>query len=220
MRRFSYVFGCLFCPPCLVGCLGVYYPGLDCISKVGLEAQPSEVHAFRVHVKNDGIISIPISGDPWDKTSSETLSEIPLNNLREVPTQIRPSVNGAMAGVALMACWLSYVNNSIALRLYRPGYEVIAIKSWERAKPINWIRAADSYSQEKVLDKLLPFDELEPGWVSEAHRAALLFGAAEYERLAAATQSDRKKVLADKAERLRRRADMKKPTISDILHAL
>ena len=223
MWRILFLLGFLFCLPCLGGCLGAYYPGLDCIPKVSLETQPSEVHAFRVQTAESGFLPIATTIDPrssrlgkWEKNSFEVLSEIPLTNPEEVPTQIRPSLNGAMVGFLPIAWWFSYASNSMALKLYRPGYELVEIKSWERAKPINWIPAPDLYSQEMILDKLLPISEVQFGWVSPAHRAALLFGAAEYDRLAAAIQSDRKELLADKAEQLRKRANVKKPSITEI----
>jgi hypothetical protein len=48
-----------------------------------------------------------------------------------------------------------------------------------------WNPAPGLDAQERALDALLPPKRLEPGSTSAAHREALLFGAAEYERLEA-----------------------------------
>jgi hypothetical protein len=189
---------------------------LDCIPRVILDSQPAEVHAFRVDVSNSGVYCIGTTvnnGSPsvrkWEKTLSEVLCEIPLTNPNEVPSQIRPSLNGA--GIVLLPIvWaLCYENNSTVLRVYRRGCELVEIRSWERSKPVIWKPAPDLDAQEKVLDRLLPLQHLDKTATSEAHRAVLLFGASEYDRLAAATRlPERQRALAAKADQLRELAKL------------
>jgi len=87
---------------------------------------------------------------------------------------------------------------SVGLRLYRPGFELIEIKSWGRADKIDWKVAAGLEVQEGALDKLFPVDGHTSG------KEAFLFGASEYERLAANVLSDDDRARLDsKAKALR-----------------
>jgi hypothetical protein len=118
-----------------------------------------------------------------------------------------------------------YTSHTVAMRLYRPGYDLVEIDSWQLPEKVAWKKAPDLAAQEKELDRLmLTTDEasrpaiwlgrtLRPGSASAAHRQALLFGASEYERLAASAQSshpnpnESSRRLVEKAGTLRALAD-------------
>jgi hypothetical protein len=104
---------------------------------------------------------------------------------------------------------IGHTSSQVAVRLYRPGYDLVEIRAREPADGVIWKAAPDLASQERAVDALfsagtvaagltreadpeeLLFDALvvlEPGSTSDEHRDALLFGAAEYDRLAASVQ--------------------------------
>jgi hypothetical protein len=120
-----------------------------------------------------------------------------------------------------------YVKPALALRLYRPGYELVVLNADYPIEDVQWTHANDLLAQMQALDLLfhpephmfMPATQqgswlrgsmtLEPGSVSPAHRQALLFGAEEYERLASLAQlqmpRDRRllRQLHDRAHNLR-----------------
>jgi hypothetical protein len=138
----------------------------------------------------------------------ESLSAIPVANSDEVPAQVKPSVSYGFVVIGGVLNYLTYTSHSVAVRLYRPGYDLVEIRSWQRVNRVAWKPTADLGIQENALDRLLPLDRLEGGSRSPAHRKTMLFGAAEYERLASVAQSqDDQARLATKAGELRKRAE-------------
>ena len=201
MPRFLFLAAVLFLLPFQGGCLFPYcvYPKLDVTPSVKLDAPPYEVHAFRVD------ISRPTGDmDVFVGPVYERLSEVPASKTGEIPAQFKPSVTRGFVVIGGALNFLTYTSYSVALRLYRPGYELVEVHSWESVHRLPWKPAPDLETQEKSLEKLLPVKLLEPGGKSPGHRDALLFGAAEYDRLAKATRSeDQRTRLTTKANQLR-----------------
>jgi hypothetical protein len=176
---------CLFIP-FLPGCLVPYclYPTLDRTPAAQLPPDTSEVRAFRV----DGTREYINGGIPRVEVS-ESLCEMSVAGPEGVPAQVKASLSFGILTLPPAMPGFYHWSHSVVLRLYRPGYELVEIKSWDRAAPVQWRQAADLESQEKALAALFPVERLGGGKEEPAHRRALLFGAAEYERLAATAQS-------------------------------
>jgi hypothetical protein len=209
MRRTATVGACLLCLPFLSGCLFPYcaYPTIDYTPAVKLDAPPGEVHAFRVDITRPTADMSVFVGPVFER-----LSELPATNTDEVPAQVKPSVSYGFVVIGIALNYLTHTSHSVALRLYRPGYELVEIKSWQRMNRVAWKPIQDAAAQEQTLDLLLPAERLEPGSVSLAHREALLFGASEYERLASDARSeDLRARLTARATVLRSRATDSKP---------
>jgi hypothetical protein len=99
--------------------------------------------------------------------------------------------------------WPSLTTHSVAVRLYRRGFETAEIRPGQKMLD-DWTKAADLDAQEKAVDDLLgvsPLQSTSPlkpikgtgahsppalelGTVSDGHQKALLFAAGEYEWLA------------------------------------
>jgi hypothetical protein len=176
----------------LPGCLFPFgTPKFCCVPSVDLGSNADDVHVFRVDITR---YFADISGN-----DSYTYSEVPFTFLGWTPPQIK--VTGVVGifvfGVALN--YPIYVSQSVAARLYRPGYELVELDSWQFPRQVEWKMAPDLTSQENALDQLFLFPkggelrpatffttsrQLNPGSASAAHRRALLFGASEYDRLA------------------------------------
>jgi hypothetical protein len=172
---------------------------------VKLDSATGEVRAFRIDITKPTADMSVFVGPVYER-----LSEIPATNTDEIPAQIKPSVTYGFVVIGIALNYLTHTSHSMALRLYRPGYELVEVKPWERVNRVAWKSAPDLEVQEKTLDTLLPLGRLEPGSKSAAHRDALLFGAAEYERLAATAQAeDQRTRLTSKAGKLRERANEK-----------
>jgi len=156
---------------------------------LNLGPEADQIHAFRV----DGMLDFVGYGG----VDHLTFSEITSTSGWLLPrTKLSATYGIYVYSVALN--YPTYISHSLGLKLYRPGYELVELDSWERPGKIVWNEAPDLASQEKVLDQLFlmkpeeRWDELtwvtdkclSPGSASAEHQRVLLFGAAEYERLA------------------------------------
>jgi hypothetical protein len=175
--------------PALPGCMIPYaYPTVHCVPPIKLGKDADEVHVFRVDITRTRV--------DMGVTDTYTLTEVPPSPEGWIFPEARLS---ATYGCYIFAVALNYpvfTSHSIGLRLYRPGYELIELGSWESPPDLTWKRAPDLAAQERALDRLFLFDskvkdrasfdrcELAPGSASRAHRASLEFGTLEYERLA------------------------------------
>lgn len=184
---------CLMCLPLLGGCIFPYVgPSLEYTPRVALEAPRDEVRAFRVDIATSqykpglwGISSIS------SESTTERLSEVSISHRDEVPGQVKASVQYGIVAIGPLT-FRTREGASVALRLYRPGYELVEIRSWEGTNRVAWKPTADLLEQEKALDRLFAGVSSATGFgciqdkgsVSAAHHKALLFGASEYERLA------------------------------------
>ncbi len=195
---------CLLSLPYTGGCVVPYcaYPTLDFTPSVKLDTQLGEVRAFRVDITKPTADLSVFVGPVYER-----LTELPVMNTDEVAPQLKTSVTYGFVVIGIALNYLTHTSHSIALRLYRPGFELVEIKSWERVKRVYWKTAPDLDTQEKVLDVLLPLGLLEGGSTGAAHRESLLFGASEYDRLAAVASSDQQTRLKEKATKLRERAN-------------
>jgi hypothetical protein len=194
------------------GCIVPYcaYPTLGYTPSVKVGPEPNTVHAFRVDSTRLGAdIGVFNFGD---HDGDERFTDVPVTNTDEVSAQLKPSVSYGLVVIGIALNYLTHTSHSIALRLYRPGHELIEVRSWERAERVAWRAAPDLASQEKALDDLMGARNLEPGSASPAHKKALLFGASEYERLAAVAQDkkDRNRLM-EQADFLRNLAQAATP---------
>jgi hypothetical protein len=178
---------------------------------LSLTNEADELHAFRVDITT---AFVDIGGtDYW------TFREItPLSAGKLLPqTKVSATYGYYVFGIALN--FPVYTSHSVAMKLYRPGYELVEIDSWEFPGEIVWRKAPDLAGQEQALNRLFLLADndgettwprvvrkLVPGSVSPEHRRALLFGASEYERLASGaapgTEEAVRRRLQSKAKKL------------------
>src|SRR4029077_15165283 len=139
---------------CLSGCLVPYaYPKISWTPSVSVRANPEEVRAFRVDVTGD-VVDI-------GESDRYTLSPItPISGDRE-PSQARISLEYGYYVVGIALNYPVHHGHSTLLRLYRPGYQLVEIKSWEFPGKIAWIPAPDLAAQEKAVDDLLSVPSIE-----------------------------------------------------------
>ena len=213
----------------LPGCLIPFgFPKLSQTPPALLGEEVTDVHAFRVDITTD---FADMSG-----TDHYTLSEMPSWSASWLLPQTKVS---ATYGIFVLGIALNYpvfMSHSLAAKLYRPGYDLVELDSWNLPVRIAWKRAEDLKSQKRALDRLFLMDReaeatkpklwpfigrsLSAGSESSAHRRALLFGASEYERLASRELAlgpewdGVRSELRSKAEELRKVADKKEPSSS------
>jgi hypothetical protein len=206
--------------PMLPGCLIPYgFPQLDQTPLVSLGTEKEETHAFRVDVTRE---HVDIGG-----TDRCVLSELTFTPGGWVLPQTKVSATYGIYVVGIVLNYPAYVSHSVGLILYRPGYELVELGSWEIPKQVAWKQAVDLKAQEQVLDHLFLMvkvdgkakrqmfgygiynTELAPGSENLEHQRALLFGAKEYDRLASTADprdpnfGEVQLRLKSKAERLR-----------------
>jgi hypothetical protein len=188
----------------LLGCMVPYaYPKVDYTMPIKVECPGEEVHAFRVDITQHRT-------DVPARDATVCLTELPLNGGGEIPAQKKSSVTYGFYVFAVALDLPVETNHDVHVRVYRPGFELVEIASWQPPECVDWKRAPDLKTQAEVLHSLVWMAE--PGSASPANRAALLFAASEYERLAALAPPDYgkdtlKSRLMDEARELRKRAD-------------
>src|SRR5258708_6780657 len=210
MQRIRPIFFFIFWLLSSAGCVIPFaYPAIDCTPPLHLPDEEPELHVFRVDVSQHRA-DIGVERE-------EVLTEIPSQSY--VPFQVKLSLTYGfyVFGVALNfpVAW----GNDLTIRLYKSGFELVEIRPWQSVDSITWKKLDDVEWQGKSLDKAFPIhqtipdwfpirtDTLAPGSKSDAHHKALLFGAAEYMRLADQPSMSSEKIsLIAKAEGLRQLA--------------
>jgi hypothetical protein len=179
---------------------------------LGKDVDP--VYAFRVDSTRH---YVDIGG-----TDTCTITQVPLLGQNWSPPETRASLTYGYFVFGVAVNFPVFTSHSVAVRLYRPGYELVEIDSWEVPGKVNWQRAPGLEDQERTLDHLFSMEgkarnrhigkELLPGSASADHGAALEFGASEYELLvttglfAEPISAEVRARLIQKAEKLRRLA--------------
>jgi hypothetical protein len=130
-------------------------------------------------------------------------------------TQVRLGINSVYEPFPLLHVWGTQSDSSegMAIRLYRPGWKTVELRSWDLSSTVCWVKAETLREQETAVDELLSIEnvpvmknvswfcdsdveslfrwgKVPPGSTSLAHRQALLFAASEYERLAEMPRDD------------------------------
>jgi hypothetical protein len=171
------------------GCIPLVYayPSISFIPEINVGHDSKLIYAFRVDITEDS-------------------SEAGHYQFRRLPM----TPNGYVSGQEKTAlddgyCWNCIgfkherqIHHTLRERLYRRGYEVIDVHSWQGTQPVIWKEISGTSEEEKAIDALLApihaasskeadgtqFLHLEPGSVSPQHQDSLRFAAAEYEYLA------------------------------------
>jgi hypothetical protein len=203
--RIRWGVGVGICCICLVslGCLQVpvCIPEMNTVPAVGPTGKGDEVFAFRVDVTDRAEIKESRNARTPSKAEnveSFALSRMPVSTSGMTSAQTSLTCATGWYTVGFWNYFNSLTTHSIAVRLYRRGYETIELRPGQAPRELRWVEAVDVAAQEKAVDDLLgispleserPLSEtqqrrLEPGTTSPAHRDALTFAAREYERLA------------------------------------
>jgi hypothetical protein len=199
--------GLLLCP-LLSGCfvpLGAAWPSVAVTPPVQVNAEADQVHAFRVEVvKTDAVID-------FHEPSVATIREVPVAARGWVVPQGEAACDYAWYWNCIALTYWKAKRHTVLLRLYRPGCQTVEVSAWTLPRDVAWRGVADLAGQEKAVDDLItpgPPDFIQDalergddkpslcnyllaaGSDSPGHRKALLFAAAEYERLAKAAPDD------------------------------
>ncbi len=175
----------------LCGCLPVIYPSIAHVPSLDLDEPVADVHAFRIDASADLINLVN-----WIPARS-FVRRVPVASSGSVGSQTGIYLNyGALQMIIPAASCIRH--HTTVVRLYRPGYRLVEIRSWQLATEIRWEPAPDVESQAHALDNLLasPWRPVKPihakwdptddiYWGSECleHREAIVFAISEYERL-------------------------------------
>jgi hypothetical protein len=207
------------------GCLPYAYPKLSYIPGAELGPEVSDVHAFRVDAVADRTANPALM--PCDH-HEYTLAEIAPRPDGSIPPQARVTVD---RGFLLPTTGFAVNPGSVhetRVRLYRPGYQLVELGSWDSTSRIEWRSALDWKAQEQAITDLLACPQLTPTFSGSALRnrlpprphslegiRALVFAAGECERVAALapTLEDAAR-LTKKAQELRALATTPKKEVS------
>jgi hypothetical protein len=184
-RAAWFLLGVLFLP----GCTFPYcvYPTLRRVPPTDVGAEHDTVRAFRAEITKKGA-----DASLWDGPEMVLLHPVPVSEGNKVPSQTQWAWTcGVVALDSPLSGGVKRTSHEVEVRLYRPGYDLARLTPWEWSEQVEWTPAPDLVTQEMALDALFGFgghgekrgDKLEAGSANEEHRQALLFGAAEYERL-------------------------------------
>jgi hypothetical protein len=218
---------CLSLPACMQVPLCI--PELNYVTPVDLGKAGAEVQAFRVDVTEKTVVNIDqnLKGQGGGITYYEFM---PLLLSAAGTTSLQVDVSWAYGWrfFGLWNHWPTLTTHSVAVRLYRRGFETTELRPGQEEHDIVWKQTADLAAEEKAVDDLLgvsPLESTSPlkpvraygvhsppalelGTKSSGHRIALLFAASEYEWLAhQASEFDAEELairtrVLDKASRL------------------
>jgi hypothetical protein len=216
MKRWLFL---LFVLPQCTGCLGYVYPTVAYTPEVVVPNQDSSAHAFRVDIdrsdRKEAAVSTVSRVTPayYNASTEYTLTRIALDTRGIVPSQLEIAPVTGVYNPFGFPEFKEHEHNkyTMTVRFYRPGHQTMEVKSWDKARTLQWSVAPDLMAQEKAIDDLLadpaavavPMQQgtpavmnwwdlkdsktpplgLRPGAVSASQRHALLFAANEYQRL-------------------------------------
>jgi hypothetical protein len=142
----------------LSGCLLPYCvcPSMSFVSASRLGLPNDSVRAFRVDTRE----STPYFPGPLQQTNK--LTEIPIDASGEFPAQWRISCSRGFLAFFVALNYCTWHQDTISVRLYRPGYDTVEIKSWTLFNDIQWKPAETIETQCRAIDDLVAGD-LEPG---------------------------------------------------------
>jgi hypothetical protein len=196
----------------IVGCVPIayVYPSLGFIPPGQLNAPTDEVRVFRVDVSKQ------YEGQGEGPSLCRcTLREVPCTAEGRVPGQTQVAVTMWQHDPYSFTPW-SGTTPDVEMRLYRPNWQTVRVRSWQWPDRIEWKKAASLEEREEAVDHLLfaaglPLNKvkadgtarkeggglmfdwngtpaaLAPGSTSAVHKESLLFAAVEYEGLAGLT---------------------------------
>jgi hypothetical protein len=207
--------------PLLAGCFGAAWPSVALTPTLLANADADQVRAFRVDVMDTHATV------EFHESSVYTLREVPVLAGGWVVPQGKASCDyGWWFGNPALTYW-KLKRHTLMVRLYRPGCQTVEVPAWTLPQNVHWSGARDLAGQEKAIDDLvsigtpdsfeeseegkrLIFRRLAAGSESEEHRQALLFAAAEYQRVAKTAPDDS----ASKA--IRERMEQKAATLRQL----
>ena len=160
------------------GCTGIpavyAYPKIAHFPATDLNAGGAEVQAFLV--KTTCPWRQPLPGP--ENLPRHEVTRLPVSTDSHTVSHTSVSVE-AFAGTLGPLCYGSGLEHESKIVLYRPGYDLVVIQSWERRKTIDWKPAVSIAAQERAVDDLVSAAPFSP-----AQRRENSFVADEYERLA------------------------------------
>lgn len=153
MKRWLFLIALL--PQC-TGCMGYVYPTMIYTPEVVVPNADSSAHAFRVDIDKTERKAAPVA-------SEYTLTRIALDTRGVVPSQLEIApVSGIYNPFALGDFKeREHSDYTIMVRLYRPGFQTITVKAWDKSRTLQWSQAPDLVAQERAIDDLLA-DPAEP----------------------------------------------------------
>jgi hypothetical protein len=214
-----------------VGCVpfvpvGYAYPTVSVVPPVRVGPAADDVYAFRVDIADENNCIDFADKDRY------VLRALCLSPGHSSYPQMQVSVDYGWIWNCIALIYTGHTSHTVRVRLYRPGWQTVEVKSWQRQGKADWREAPDAEGREKAVDDLVStwetdfsgrrfgqgdsegrsqgpalFACLTSGHVSRSHREALLFAAAEYERLLAEASPESagkmRERLAAKAKALR-----------------
>ncbi len=207
------------------GCIPIFwaYPTVSYVPGLELRDAAPEVFTVRVDIEDYRPNTIMLGG-PSDRYVLRPVTIAPSGRVGSQAKLSLDHFNGKLVYGILPL--VRHKSHTVCVRLYRPGYDLVEVRSLEWVGPICWRAASDLASRERAVDDLLathatrgsdqcgsPEEQLILGLVSgravPEHQQVLLFAATEYEKLADFEAGDNQGLVAfqgrlrDKAARLR-----------------
>ena len=198
LRRFILAGISLVCLTC-VGCLYVPYclPEIHSVGEVRVPWPSDDVHVFRVDGKKKSWVGGGIGDGADGHDESHEFERLQPSDRKMIAAQWKISLGSGSLAVLYPVVWChENTKHTLALRYYRRGYETITVKPGDEQKDLEWKVVPNLVGQEKAVDDLIDMHEsihsllgynanttAAPGTTSPAHREALLFCAAEYDRI-------------------------------------
>jgi hypothetical protein len=131
------------------GCFPYAYPKLSRVPSAELGSEASEIHVFRVDAKTNPAL-FGFSDSDYQLTAITPRPD------GTVPSQYRVTIERRVAHPTGQFYYFSGGSvHETLVRLYRPGYHLVELKSWDSTDTIDWRPAPDWHDQALALTGLL-----------------------------------------------------------------
>jgi hypothetical protein len=211
-------------PLLAAGCfvpIGYAYPTLSVTPPVDVGKPADEVHVFRVDVADvGGCLEFGAGPDRY------VFHPVHLTDGGRGLPQVGVALDYGWIWNCIALIFDKHTSHTVLVRAYRPGFRTVEVRSWQTTGKVPWEAAPDLDARERAVDALLStrdtdspailphrdksdflehdsFFSLAPGSAGAGHRQALLFAAAEYERLSSSADGPQRLRLWGKAQSLR-----------------
>src|SRR5262249_37085310 len=85
----------------------------------------------------------------------DVLREVPLNQGEKIPGQLKIAVDCAWIWNCIALDYYCVVDHTVMVRLYRPGWRTVMVRSWNKRGRVKWVKAESLEEQEIAVDDLV-----------------------------------------------------------------
>lgn len=193
------------------GCLFPYWvsPSVNYVPPAHIKDSADSVRAFRVDTRESTPYAVTTYMTDGRLRQTHEFTEIPVSAHGDTPGQLQVSCTRGFLAFFVALNYITWRQDTVSLRLYRPGYETVELRPNTEKVVVDWKTAANVLEQLKAVDDLVA-GNLEPGGIALEHQKALRFAAQEYRRVGTLISKGDPQLLAKREEAFAKAENLEK----------